>query len=208
MNVIIDIGIIVLVLILYFFFIKRRVELIKKAIKEDKDLFTICVSLYLLLSFQWKFFEELVGELLRDQDEVVKEATDRFLVGQPVNGYRTVVLKRRFIAFFEDSIEVDTVFYSRMNKGTEPFLFRSLPEWKKKECEDFLKRFENLKDDDEVPLDLKSKLQDEGHIVHEGFKVVNLGVALFRIKMKNRGNSYRKPEENPEKVNNHPWAFT
>ncbi len=121
--------------IMVIFGVCMRIRQEKIQIEADKDVVTF--ALYSKISFEWKFLETLVDELFSDKDEEVQSALKRFFKeAYEIKEYQVTFVKIFLLHFEEEGlVSSENVTYSKVTLQEYPYLFKTLPEWKRYDCE-------------------------------------------------------------------------
>ena len=92
------------------------------------------------ISHEWQFLETITDELFSDKDQELQRAFRRlFKESYETKEYQVIFVKNFMLAFEEQGlISSESVIYSKVSLGQHPYLFRSLPEWKRTDCDFFI----------------------------------------------------------------------
>lgn len=124
------------IMVIFGVCMKVRQEKIQAEIDED----LVASMLYSKISHVWKFLEEISDELFSDKDQELQCAFRRlFKESYETKEYQVIFVKNFMLAFEEQGlISSESVIYSEVTLGQHPYLFRSLPEWKRTDCDFFI----------------------------------------------------------------------
>ncbi len=124
--------------IMVIFGVCMRVRQEKIQAEVDKNVVTS--ALYSKISLEWKFLETLADELFLDKDEEVQSALKRFFKeAYEIKEYQVTFVKIILLCFEEEGLVVsENVTYSKATLQEYPHLFKTLPEWKRHDCDFFI----------------------------------------------------------------------
>lgn len=113
--------------------------------QDDVDTAFIYGTCLSKISFEWKFLEEIVDDLFMDPNEELQAAFGRvFGEAAQHKTFQILFIEDLMDVFAEDNLLIsETTLYDRSTTLDSQHLFRSLPEWKRDECDVLLKETED-----------------------------------------------------------------
>ncbi len=184
----------VVALIVSFFITRFVFAVIKKkeeSILREQDMTFICERLASLLSFEWKFFEQLCEELFTEDTLEFRQVLERLLGEHQHNKESQLKYCHALMTVLDgqDLVEVETVVYSRAALQANPYVFNLLPEWRRKECEYFLEAYKQYPDDQVLEIINHTK-NDIDYLPAK-----DVGEKLIRVK---KSMNYKPDDDDPK----------
>lgn len=149
------------------------------------------------ISFQWKFYEEIEEGLFTSDSPDLQAALSRLLNGHTEKREMRTQLVMSCVAHLERFGEATTreINYSRRGLREHPYTFQFLPDWRRKECEEYLIRVAKHRDEDTVFLGGAIQLSGGGKISFAApIEAGDLGLTLYQLKKPAQGNQ-KDPED-------------
>lgn len=153
------------------------------------------------ISFQWKFYEEIEEGLFTSTSPELQAALSRLLNGHTEKREMRARLVMSCVAHLVMFGEATTreINYSRRALRDHPYTFQFLPDWRRKECEEYLVQLAKLDDEDTVFLGRAIHLPGGGSISFTSpIEAGDAGITLCQLKKSVQGN--QKDPENEEQL--------